>query len=212
MGLFERIRKARAKTKAEIKAAEAKARQMAKEEAKADKRTAQLLDKAEKRLLKEEKKGLKRKQKHEQQLAKKELQKIQESGLTKKKAKQWVGASRILIPVLIPLVYRAITAYQENQVNQRARAAGLTPTEASRFSSQGAELNGRIKAIRKQVEGNDSLDDGFTRDAKVRLDELETAVRNVEQMNTEQRRLAHESIDRDINKLTAEIQEKTLGN
>lgn len=210
MGLFETIRKSRAKTKAEIKAAEAKARQMAKEEAKADKRTAQLLDKAEKRLLKEEKQGLKRKRKHEQQIAKNELKKIQESGLTKKKAKQWVGASRILIPVLIPLVYRAITTYQENKVNDRARAAGLTANEMARFSGQGAELKGRVQAIRKQVQGNDALDDKFRRDAEVRCDELEAAVNNVEQMNDAQRKLAHETIDRDINKLTAEIQEKTL--
>lgn len=210
MGLFETIRAARAKTKAEIKAAEAKARQLAKEEAKNDKQTAKLLDRAEKRLLKEEKQGLKRKQKHEQKLAKKELEKIQESGLTKKKAKQWVGASRILVPVLIPLVYRAITTYQENKVNDRARAAGLTATDMARFSSQGAELKGRVQAIRSQVDDNDALKDDFRRDVAVRLDELEAAINNVEQMNESQRRLAHETIDRDINKLTAEIQEKTL--
>lgn len=210
MGLFETIRASRAKTKAEIKAAEARARQLAKEEAKQDKRTAKLLDKAEKRLLKEEKKGLKNKQKHEKKLAQTELKKIQEAGLTKKKAKQWVGASRILLPVLIPLAYRALTSYQERQVNDRARAAGLTATEMARYSSQGAELKGRIQAIRHQVEGNDALDDKFTRDAQVRLDELDAAVNNVEQMNDAQRRLAHETIDRDINTLTAEIQEKTL--
>lgn len=212
MGLFESIRASRAKTKAEIKAAEARARQLAKDEAKQDKRTAKLLDKAEKRLLKEEKKGLKSRQKHEKQLAKTELKKIQESGLTKKKAKQWVGASRILLPILIPLAYRALTTYQEKKVNDRARAAGLTATEMSRFSSQGAELKGRVRAIRRQVEDNDALDDTFRRDAKVRLDELDAAVNNVEQMNDAQRRLAHETIDRDINTLTAEIQEKTLRN
>ena len=211
MGLFESIRKSRAKTKAEIKAAEARARQLAKDEAKQDKRTAKLLDKAEKRLLKEEKKGLKNKQEHEKQLAKTELKKIQESGLTKKKAKQWVGASRILLPVLIPLVYRALTSYQEKQVNDRARAAGLSATEMARYSSQGAELKGRVEAIRRQIDDNDSLDNKFRRDAEVRLDELDNAVNNVEQMNDAQRRLAHGTIDRDINTLAAEIQEKLQG-
>lgn len=210
MGLFETIRASRAKTKAEIKAAEARARQLAKNEAKQDKRTAKLLDKAEKRLLKEEKKGLKNKQKHEKKIAQTELKKIQEAGLTKKKAKQWVGASRILLPVLIPLAYRALTSYQERQVNDRARAAGLTATDMARYSSQGAELKGRVQAIRHQVEENSDLDDKFRRDAQVRLDELDAAVNNVEQMNDAQRRLAHETIDRDINTLTAEIQEKTL--
>ncbi|MCQ4627828.1 hypothetical protein KBX17_08455 [Corynebacterium sp. CCUG 65737] len=210
MGLFETIRKSRAKTKAEIKAAEAKARQLAKEEAKNDKQMAKLLDKAEKRLLKEEKQGLKRKRKHEQNLAKNELKKIQESGLTKKKAKQWVGASRILLPILIPLAYRALTTYQQNKVNDRARAAGLTANAMARFSTQGAELKGRVQAIRSQAQNNDALKDDFRRDVEVRCDEIEAAVNNVEQMNDAQRRLAHETIDRDINKLTAEIQEKTL--
>ena len=210
MGLFESIRANRAKTKAEIKAAEARARQLVKSEAKADKRTAQLLDKAEKRLLKEEKQGLKRKRKHEQKIAKNELKKIEEAGLTKKKAKQWVGASRILVPVLIPLVYRAITTYQENKVNDRARAAGLTANEMARFSGQGAQLKGRVQAIRRELQSNDSLNATFRRDAEVRCDELEAAVGNVEQMNEAQRKLAHETIDRDINKLTAEIREKTL--
>ena len=49
MGLFKSIRKARTKAKAEIKAAQAHARKLAKEEAKQDFRTAKLLDKAEKR-------------------------------------------------------------------------------------------------------------------------------------------------------------------
>lgn len=215
MGLFEKIRAARAKTKAEIKAAEAHARQAAKEDAKNDKKTAKLLDKAEKRLLKEEKQGLKRKRKHEADLAKKELQKIQESGLTKKKAKQWVGASRILLPVLIPLAYRAITQFQQRQLSAKAQAAGLSTTDMARFSTQGAELKGRIRAIRESLNdegasgvGSNKLDDKFRTDVEVRCDELETAVNNVEQMNTEQRRLAHEQIDRDINRLTAEIHGK----
>ena len=74
MGMMKSIRKARkqarVRSKAQIKAAEARARKLAKQEAKADYRTAQLLDKAEQRLLREEQKGLKRKRKHEKDLAK----------------------------------------------------------------------------------------------------------------------------------------------
>ena len=211
MGLFESIRKARAKTKAEIKAAEAKARQLAKEEAKADKQTAKLLDRAEKRLIKEEKKGLKRKQKHEAQLAKTELKKIEESGLTKKKANQLVGAFRILIPVLVPLVYRGLTAWQENQTNQRSRAAGLPTMPSGNFSNQGTELKGRVQAIRQKVRNESELGDKFRADVMARLDELMAAVQNSERMNDPQRRVAQDTIDRDINKLTAEIQAKIAG-
>ena len=193
MGVFEAIRKSRAKTKAEVKAAQTHARQLAKQEAKADERVAKLLDKAEKRLLKEEKKGLKR---------------IQESGVTQKKAKQWVSAARILVPVLLPLAYKALTSFQQGQVNNRAAGLGLTSQDLARHSGRGAELKARIDAVRQNIEQTDNLGEGFKGDARVRLDELEQAVRNAEHANPEQRRLAHNSIDEDLNKLAAEVHAK----
>ena len=120
MGVFEAIRKSRAKTKAEVKAAQVHARQLAKQEAKTDERVAKLLDKAEKRLLKEEQKGLKRKRKHEKDLAKAHLKRIDEAGLTKKKAKNLAGALRVLVPVLLPLIYKGLTAYQQRELDNRA--------------------------------------------------------------------------------------------
>ena len=208
MGVFEAIRKSRAKTKAEVKAAQSHARQLAKQEAKADERVAKLLDKAEKRLLKEEKKGLKRKRKHEKDLAKAHLKRIQESGVTQKKAKQWVYAARILVPVLLPLAYKALTPLQLGQVYNRAAGLGLTPQDLARHSGRGAELKARIDAVRQNVEHTDNLGEGFKGDARVRLDELEQAVRNAEHANPEQRRLAHNSIDEDLNKLAAEVHAK----
>ena len=208
MGVFEAIRKSRAKTKAEVKAAQTHARQLAKQEAKADERVAKLLDKAEKRLLKEEKKGLKRKQKHEKDLAKAHLKRIQESGVTQKKAKQWVSAARILVPVLLPLVYKALTSLQQSQVNNRAAGLGLTSQDLARHSGRGAELKARIDAVRQNVEHTDNIGEGFKGDARVRLDELEQAVRNAEHANPEQRRLAHNSIDEDLNKLAAQVHAK----
>ena len=174
----------------------------------ADQKTAKLLDKAEKRLIKEEKKGLKRKQKHEKDLAKAHLKRIQESGVTQKKAKQWVSAARVLVPVLLPLAYKALTSFQQSQVNNRAAGLGLTSQDLARHSGRGAELKARIDAVRQNVEHTDNLGEGFKGDARVRLDELEQAVRNAEHANPEQRRLAHNSIDEDLNKLAAEVHAK----
>lgn len=208
MGLFEAIRKARARTKAEIKAAEARARKLAKEQAKADQKTAQLLDKAEKRLLKEEKKGLKRKRKHEEKLAKAHLKRIEESGLTQKKAKQWVGASRILVPVLLPLAYKAYTSYQQNRINTRAAGIGVDPQDLARHSGRGAELKARIDALRTTLEHTESLPSGFRGDAKVRLNSLARNVRDAEHLNPEQRRLAYASVENELAELGAEITKK----
>ena len=135
MGMMKSIRKARkqarVRSKAQIKAAEARARKLAKQEAKADYRTAQLLDKAEKRLLKEEQKGLKRKRKHEKDLAKAHMKRIEESGITQKKAKNLIGAARVLIPIVLPLVYKALTSAQQSQIDSRAAKMGLTPQAVS---------------------------------------------------------------------------------
>ncbi len=208
MGLFEAIRKARARTKAEIKAAEARARKLAKEQAKADQKTAQLLDKAEKRLLKEEKKGLKRKRKHEEKLAKAHLKRIEESGLTQKKAKQWVSASRVLVPVLLPLAYKAYTSYQQNRINTRAAGIGVDPQDLARHSGRGAELKARIDALRTSLEHSESLPSGFKGDAKVRLNTLARNVRDAEHLNPEQRRLAYASVENELAELGAEITKK----
>lgn len=208
MGIFEAIRKSRAKTKADIKAAEVRARQLAKQQAKLDKRTIELLDKAEKRLLKEEKKGLKRKRKHEKELAETYLKRIENSGLTKKKAKQWTGAARALVPVLLPLAYKALTSRQQAAVNNRAAGLGLSSQDLARHSGRGAELKARIEAVRANVEQSDTIGEGFKGDARVRLDELDQAVRNAEHANPEQRRLAHNSVDEDLNALAAEVHER----
>lgn len=208
MGVFEAIRKSPARTKAEVKAAEVHARQLAKQEAKADQRTAKLLDKAEKRLLKEEKKGLKRKQKHEKDLAKAHLKRIEESGITKKKAKQATGAARVLVPILLPLAYKGLTSLQQQRVNSRAAGLGLSSQDLARHSGRGAELKARIDAARENVEHSDSLSEGFKNDARVRLDELEQAVRNAEVASPEQRRLALKSVEDDLAELTAEVQAK----
>lgn len=208
MGIFEAIRKSRAKTKADVKAAEVRARQLAKQQAKLDKRTLELLDKAEKRLLKEEKKGLKRKRKHEKELAEAHLKRIENAGITKKKAKQGIGAARVLIPILLPLAYKALTARQQGAINTRAAELGVDAQDLARHSGRGAELKARIDAVRANVEHTDSLSDGFRSDARVRLDELEQAVRNAEHANPEQRRLAYASVENDLNDLAAEVHEK----
>lgn len=230
MGIFDVIRiirraraltqgrvpaKTQARTRADIKAqaraqkaATKAAHKAAKKQAKLDKRTLELLDKAEKRLLKEEKQGLKRKRKHEKELAKTHMKRIENSGITKKKAKQATGAARALVPVLLPLAYKALTSWQQKQVDSRASGLGLSSQDLARHSGRGAELKARIEAVRQNVEQTESLGEGFKGDARVRLSELEQAVRNAEHANPEQRRLAHNSIDEDLTKLAADVREQ----
>lgn len=199
------------KAKAELKKAEARARKFARDEAKADLRTMELLDKAEQRLVKEEKKALKNKRKHEKQLAQAHLKRIEESGLTKKKAKQWTGAARVLVPVLLPLAYKAWTSYRQGELDNRAAGMGLTSQDLARHSGRGAELKARIEALRANIEKDKSVPRGFADDARVRLADLDQAVRNAEHASPEQQRLTHNAIEQDLTDLAAEIHAKQRG-
>lgn len=208
MGLFESIRKSRAKTKAEIAAAKKRAKQEAKEAAKLDLKREKLLDQAEKRLVKEEKNAMKKQRKHEDKLAKNELKKIQEGRINAKTMNRWVGALRVALPVILPLIYRGITALQEQGLTQKASKVGVTPEQMAQYAGHGAELKARIEGVRNSLDASSQLPSGFKRDADDRLKELSTATDNAEYMAPEQRRRAHAAIERDIKSLTAQIQDK----
>lgn len=207
MGILESIRKRRAKTKAEIKAAKVRAKTETKEAAKLDLKRAKLLAKQESNLLKAEKKGLKSKRKHERKLAEKELERQKSKGFTKEKVTSGMGAARLLVPLALPLIYRAATVGKEKINEARARQIGVSTDELAQFSGYGAPIKARLHGIKKSMEES-KLMPGFILDARERLEELGDAVDNAEYMTPEQRRRAHRSISRDIDLLVGEIQER----
>lgn len=210
MGLFEGIRKRRAKTKAEIKAAKAQARAEVKESAKLDLRRAKLLAQQERELLKVEKKGLKAKRKHEKKMADKTLAQLKEGTFNKKTVSRYAGALRMIIPLALPLAYRAMTWLRETLLNQKAARYGLSAHELARFSGHGAQLKARIEKIRESTQTS-HLAHGLSVDMRDRLDKLDTAVDNAEYLSPQQRRRAHRSINDDLDLIAGEIQTKLTG-
>lgn len=207
MGVVANLTKRRAKSRQNIKAAQAKARAEVQESAKALERREKLLARTEKHLIKEEKKGLKAKRKHELELAKTEYKKRKAGKFNAGNVTRYVNAGRIAIPVLLPLIYRGVTQLRDSATQTKAKRAGISPDQLARFSGHGADLHARIEGIRGSLEGT-SLAPGFKRDAETRLDELRSATDNAEFMTADQRRRAHHAINSDIDKLTAEIQER----
>ncbi|AGF73663.1 DUF6474 family protein [Corynebacterium halotolerans] len=207
MGILEKIRKSRARTKAEIKAAKVRARQEAKEEAKLQLRREKLLVQQENDLLKAEKKGLKAKRKHQRKMAENALQQVKEGKVSARKIIKWSGTARVALPIVLPLVYRGVTAGREQLIAARARKLGVTPDQLAEFAGHGAPLKARIQGVRDNLEDT-SLMPGFVRDVNDRLDELSAAVDNAEYMTPEQRRRAHDSVSRDIDQVTQQIQER----
>ncbi|AWB82811.1 hypothetical protein C3B44_11105 [Corynebacterium yudongzhengii] len=210
MGVLKKLRKRRSQAKAEIKAAQTKARQEVQASAKALNRREKLLAKQEKALLKAEKKGLKNKRKHELALAKAEYQKRKHGRFNADNVNRYLKAGRIALPVLLPLIYRGITQLRDTTTNARAKRAGVTRAQLAQFSGHGAGLHARIQGIRNSLEGT-HLPAGFRRDMDDRLNELRSATDNAEFMTADQRRRAHNAINSDIDKVTAEIQAKITG-
>lgn len=207
MGVVSRLSKRRAKNRQDIKVAQARARSEVEASAKALERREKLLARTEKQLIKEEKKGLKAKRKHELQLARTEYKKRKAGKFNVGNVTRYANAARIAVPILLPLVYRGVTQARDSVTQNKAKRAGVSPEQLAQFSGHGAELHARIEGIRSSLEGT-ALSSGFKRDAQARLDELRSATDNAEFMTAEQRRRAHHAINSDIDKLTAEIQDR----
>ncbi|MBX8996920.1 hypothetical protein HCH15_12135 [Corynebacterium testudinoris] len=207
MGIMKSIRKNRTKAKAEIKAAKARARQAVKEDAKLELRREKLLAKAEKDLLKREARGLKDRRKHERKMAENTLAQIKQGRINSANVRRWAGAARLALPLLLPLIYRAITAGREQVAEAKARKVGVSVDQLARFAGHGSELKARTHGVRQTL-SEEQHSAGFVRDVKDRLDELDKAIDNAEFMTPEQRRRAHNTISRDIDAVTQEIQDR----
>ena len=200
MGLFGAIRKARAKTKAEIKAAEARAKADSKNELKLNK----LLMKHEKSLAKHNAKMEKKRFKEDTKLAKQELAKIRAGRFNKDTVNRYASALRALAPLAIPLIYRAVTQWREQNTNRQASHLGFSSADLASRGGHGAPLKVRMDTLR-EVEG---LPVGFKKDVDARLDDLEQAVDNAEHMTPDQRRATHRSISKDLDLIASQIDER----
>lgn len=197
--------------KLEIKAAQAEKKQVAKQDAKARKLDGKALKRAEKirkSQFKDEKKALAAKQKYQMRMAQKVLDQQRAQGFSKEKAKSWVGGGRVLIPVLAPLAYRAITALQNREQEASAKRFGVSADAVARHHGYGAPLRARVEATRtslKELNRNSNAAPGFVKDANKRLDIIDDALDTAENMTPDQRRRAFQSIISELNGLDSQI-------
>ena len=114
------------------------------------------------------------KQKYQTKMAEKILAQQKAAGFNKDKVKSWIGGGRILIPVLVPLAYRAITGLQQRNLDGNVgKKFGVTSGDAARFQGYGARLRARIEATRESLKALDKSNapaaKGFIKDANSRL-------------------------------------------
>ncbi len=188
------------------------AKKEAKRDRKLDKRATKRAEKIRKAGWKDEKKALKAKHKHQTRMAEKILQQQRSRGVTSDKAKGWVGAARLLLPVALPLGYRLLTFAQNRGQDASARRFGVTGDAVARHHGYGAPLRARIEGIHGSLDrlekSKASGTMGFVKDARNRLDLLVDAIETAEHMTPDQRRRAHMSISAELDGIDSEIMAK----
>lgn len=139
-------------------------------------------------------------------MAENQLKQIREGRIDKKSVKRYIGVSRALAVVAIPLLYRASVAVREKFEQKNAAKLGVSADKLAEFSGYGAGLKARIQAIKEDLKSSEALPEGFVKDATERLDTLMESVDNAEHMTPQKRSAAHQAISRDIDKVASEIQ------
>ena len=204
MGLFRAIMRSRAEKKALMKAAQARARAEVKEQARLEIRREKLLTKHEARLNKEKKKARKAQQRHESKMAKATLNQLKAGRFSSGTVLRYSAALRAAAPLLLPLIYKAVAMLRAHASERQDSALGVSARDLQGLSGYGASLMTRISGMRSLVKSAD-LPEGYRRDCLERLRELETAVRNAENMPDEQRGRAQETVTKDLDSLSAEV-------
>lgn len=211
MGLFTR-RKSRATRKAEARAIKAKAKLEAKLSAKNEVRRFKAEQKAQARALKAQLRAQRDSDRAALQVAETQLKAAREGKVfSPTKIRRALTVSRLLAPVLVPLVYRASIAARGLIDERRADRLGVPITQLGQFSGHGAHLSARIAGAEQSLrmlsekKPKDAETKQFVAAMTERLDDLAAAVTAAEHMPSGQRRTAHASITEQLDGLDADL-------
>jgi hypothetical protein len=210
MALFKR-RKRRATRKAEAKALKHKAaleaKLSAKNESKRDRRLAKAQAKVDRELVKSQA----RVEKQQVATLKAQEKAAASQGFTAAKVRRYLGVARVLAPVLVPLIYQAVTALRGQLDARRAQRMGIAVDELGDYTGHGALLSARVagaeQSVAKIVEQHpqDAETRKFADATRGRLTDLTTAISAAEQMPAPRRRAAHAAISTELDGIEADL-------
>jgi Family of unknown function (DUF6474) len=211
MGLF-RKRKSRATRRAEARAIKARAKLEAKLAAKNEKRRIQSAVKSGEKTFKAQLKAQQDSDKAALKVAETQLKAVREGKLlSPTKIRRVLTVSRLLAPVLMPLIYRAATAVRGLLDQRRADQLGVPLAQIGQFSGHGARLSARIagseQSLRtvKEKKPKDAETQQFVSAVSERLTDLAAAVIAAENMPTVRRRAAHAAISAQLDGVEADL-------
>ena len=211
MALF-RKRKSRATRRAEARAIKARARLEARLAARNETRRIKGDRRAADKALKAQIKSQRDSDRTALKVAEAELKAAREGRLlSPTRIRRLLTVSRLLAPILTPLIYRAAMAARALIDQRRADRLGIPLAQIGQFSGQGAELSARIagseKSLRMVQEKKPKDDETkqFVAAISERLTDLSAAVTAAENMPATRRRTAHGAISSQLDGIEADL-------
>jgi hypothetical protein len=211
MGLFKR-RKSRATRRAEARAIKAKAKLEAKLAAKNERRRDKAAHKAEANALKAQLRAQRDSDRSALKVAETELKAVRDGKLlSPARIRRALTVSRLLAPVVVPLVYRGAMAARGYLDERRADRLGVPLSQLGQFSGHGGELSARIAGAEQSLRlvAEKKPKDGETKQFVAamtdRLTDLSAAVTAAENMPLTQRRTAHSAISQQLDGIDADL-------
>jgi hypothetical protein len=211
MALF-RKRKSRATRRAEARAIKARARLEARLAAKNETRRIKGDRRAADKALKAQIKSQRDSDRTALKVAEAELKAAREGRLlSPTRIRRLLTVSRLLAPILTPLIYRAAMAARALIDQRRADRLGIPLAQIGQFSGQGAELSARIAGSEKSLrmvqekKPKDGETKQFVAAISERLTDLSAAVTAAENMPATRRRTAHGAISSQLDGIEADL-------
>ncbi len=211
MGLF-RKRKSRATRRAEARAITARAKLEAKLAAKNEARRFKDDLKSTEKALRAQVKAQRESDRTALKVAEAELKAAREGKvLSPTRIKRLLTVSRLLAPVLTPVIYRAAVAARAFIDQRRADQLGIPLAQIGQFSGHGAQLSARIAGAEKSLrmvqdkKPKDSETKQFVGAMSERLTDLSAAVIAAENMPAARRRPAHAAISSQLDGIEADM-------
>jgi hypothetical protein len=211
MGLFTR-RKTRATRRAEARAIMARAKLEAKLAAKNEARRIRTQQKAEANALKAQLRAQRESDKAALKVAAAQLKAAREGKvLSPTRIRRMLIVSRLLAPILVPIVYRAAIAARGYVDERRADRLGVPLSQIGQFSGHGGQLSARIAGAEQSLrvvaekKPKDSETKQFVAAMTDRLGDLSAAVTAAENMPASRRRAAHAAIAEQLDAIDADL-------
>ncbi len=211
MGLF-RKRKSRATRRAEARAIKARAKLEARLAAKNEVRRLKSDRRAAEKALRAQIKAQRESDRSAVKVAEAELKAAREGKiLSPTRIRRTLTVSRLLAPILTPVIYRAAISARALIDQRRADRLGIPLAQIGQFSGNGAQLSARIAGTEKSLrmvhdkKPKDAETKQFVSAITERLADLSAAVTAAENMPAARRRAAQAAISSQLDGIEADL-------